>query len=63
MPEPLAERERLRLLAHQLRCARGLSFRQVQAVMREEYGARRSLGQIYADLTRFACERCEGGPP
>ena len=58
MPTPLAERERARTLAHQLICGRKLSYRAAQAALRDEFGIRRSLGQVYADLTRFECDRC-----
>lgn len=58
MPLPQAERDRLRLAAHQLICGRKLSYRQAQAAMREEYGARRSLGQLWDDLHEHECEVC-----
>ena len=59
MPTPLAEREQqARTLAHQLHCGQGLSFRAVQAALRGQHGIRRSLGQVYNDLTRFECPRC-----
>lgn len=58
MPLPQAERDRLRVLVHNLVCRDKLSIRQAQRVMREEYGVRRSLGQLHADLHRFECPRC-----
>ena len=55
----LAEREHNRAvnLAHILRCRDHLSFRQVRAAL-EQYGIRRSLGQVVADVRDYECERC-----
>jgi hypothetical protein len=61
-PLPKAERNRLRWLAHRLRCEDGLSIRQVQATMRDSHGVRRSVGQIHNDLVRFECPSCAGQP-
>lgn len=54
--------ERLRVLAHRLRCAEHLTYRAVQAAMLERFGERRSLGQIYADLHEFECPYCSTEP-
>ena len=59
---PIEVRQRLRDLAHQLRCGEHLSFRQVQAAMLSRFGERRSLGQLHLDLTRFECPRCSTAP-
>lgn len=58
MPLPPAERTRLRWLAHNPVHRGGLSIRQAQRQMREVHGARRSIGQIHADLTAFECPDC-----
>jgi hypothetical protein len=58
MPLPQEERDRLRAIAHALRCRDGLSIREIQRTMRDSYGVRRSTGQIHADLRRFACTLC-----
>lgn len=57
--EPLteAEHDRIRGLAHSLR-HRGMSYRQVQRALFDQHGIRRSIGSVYADLTRFECDRC-----
>jgi hypothetical protein len=54
--------ERLRGLAHRLRCAEHLSYRQVQAAMLERFGERRSLGQVWADVHEFECRHCAATP-
>jgi hypothetical protein len=59
---PPAERERLRGLEHHLRCAEGLSIRQVQRAMLSRFGERRSTGQIHRDLQQFECPRCSTAP-
>jgi len=58
MPLPPEELARVRSLAHKLRCAGDLSIRGVQKAMLEEHGVRRSVGQVWNDLTRYECERC-----
>jgi hypothetical protein len=58
MPLPQAERDRARALAHRLVCRDGLSIREAQRCMREDYGVRRSLGIIHADLAGYQCARC-----
>ncbi len=63
MPLPRAERNRLRWLAHNLVHRDGLSIWQAQRVMRESHGARRSLGQIHADLHNFECPHCPPDEP
>jgi len=60
---PDAERQRLRAIEHSLHCHGGLSIRQTQAAMLSQYGERRSVGQIHADLTRFQCPYCAPKPP
>ncbi len=62
MPLPKAERNRLRWLAHNLVHRGGLSSRAAQKVMRETYGARRSLGQICNDLRDYECDHCRDRP-
>jgi len=55
----LAEREHTRAvnLAHIMRCRDGLSYRKTRTAL-ESYGIRRSLGQVFADVRDFECERC-----
>lgn len=58
LPRPRAELNRLRTLAHNLHCRDKLSYRQVQRVMHEQYGIRRSLGRIYKDVSDYECPWC-----
>ena len=62
LPRPLAERNRLRVLAHDLRCRRGLSYRAAQAAMLAQ-GIRRSRGQIFKDVKGWECPYCAPRPP
>lgn len=62
MPTPAAERNRARWLAHNLVHRDHLSVRAAQRVMREQYGVRRSVGQIWNDLHRFECPVCADRP-
>jgi hypothetical protein len=57
--------ERLRGLAHHLRCVEGLSYRQAQQAMLQRFGERRSLGQVWTDVHEFECAHCipEAAPP
>lgn len=57
LPRPLAERQRLRALAHDMRCRRGLSYRKIQAAMLAQ-GIRRSRGQIFKDVKGWRCPYC-----
>jgi hypothetical protein len=64
--DPVPERsQRLRDLAHHLRCGSHLSYKQVQAVMLERFGERRSIGRIWRDVHEFECPYCvpELAPP
>jgi hypothetical protein len=45
-------------LAHAARCRDGQSFRQAQRALAEA-GIRRSLGQIYHDVTHYGCRWCD----
>ena len=60
LPLPTAQLNRARALAHNLVCRDGLSIRQAQLAMREQYALRRSVGTIARDLREFECTRCEG---
>jgi hypothetical protein len=62
---PPAQVERLRGLAHHLRCVEHLSYRQAQQAMLERFGERRSLGQVWTDVHEFECPSCmpELAPP
>jgi hypothetical protein len=62
MPLPLPERMRLRALAHDMRCRRGLSYRAAQAAMLAQ-GIRRSRGQIFKDVKGWECPYCAPKPP
>lgn len=62
LPRPGAEVERLRLLAHQFYCGRGLSYRDVQAVMLDQNGVRRSIGILHRDVAEFDCGGAYGRP-
>lgn len=62
LPRPLAERKRLRALAHDMRCRQHLSFRAVQAAMLAQ-GIRRSRGQIFKDVKGWRCPYCLPKPP
>jgi hypothetical protein len=55
---PAATVERVRGLEHALRCGQGLSYREVQRVLLERYGERRSLGVIFKDIRRYECGHC-----
>jgi hypothetical protein len=50
--------ERLRGLAHHLRCVEGLTYKQAQQAMLDRFGERRSVGQIWADVHEFECPHC-----
>jgi hypothetical protein len=63
MPLPQAEKNRIRALAHQLRCGRKLTYSQVQRTLLAEYGIRRSRGELGRDLLQFECPRCAPPPP
>jgi hypothetical protein len=54
------EHDRALTLAHILRCCDGLSYRQVRAAL-EQYGIRRSLGQVFADVRDYECDHCAPG--
>jgi hypothetical protein len=53
-----AERDRARVLVHTFVCRDGLSVRQVQKRLLDDYGLRRSVGTIARDLKLFTCQRC-----
>lgn len=55
---PKAELNRVRWLEHDLVHRDGYSIRQCQAILLQNYGLRRSLGSIHADLQRFECNYC-----
>jgi hypothetical protein len=57
--------ERLRGLAHHLRCVEHLTYKQAQQAMLERFGERRSVGQIWTDVHEFECAHCipEVAPP
>ena len=55
--------DRARGLEHALRCGRKLTFREVQRVLLEQYGERRSLGVIHKDIKRYTCRHCTPQPP
>jgi hypothetical protein len=56
LPEP--ERNRAIIIAHRLRCREHMSYRRVQRSL-ESFGIRRSLGQVYHDVTAYACRICD----
>jgi hypothetical protein len=58
---PLTHRERntARWAAHKLVHRDGMSVRQAQRVMAEQYGIRRAVGTIMRDLQNFECPLCE----
>jgi hypothetical protein len=58
LPLPKAERNRLRWAAHDLICSRRMTYKAAQAAMMDEYGARRSIGQIWNDVHYFECPKC-----
>ena len=60
LPRPRAEVVRLRWLAHQLVCVRGLTIRAAQDALLAEHGIRRSRGAIHKDVQRFECPQCAG---
>jgi hypothetical protein len=62
---PPQVQERLRGLAHHLRCVEHLSYREVQRQMLDRFGERRSLGQVWTDVHEFECPSCipEVAPP
>jgi hypothetical protein len=60
VPLTYAERNRARWLAHNLVHRDGLSVRQAQRTMIENYGVRRSLGTIARDLRLWECPACAG---
>jgi len=69
MPIPLAERKPARWLVHNLVHRDHLSIRAAQAVMHDQYGVRRSVGQLWKDLTlrvpvlpRARARACPGWP-
>jgi len=57
-PRPRSELNRLRWLAHELVCERGLTIRAAQRAMLDEHGVRRSVGAICQDVRRFECPAC-----
>jgi hypothetical protein len=59
LPEPL--RWRAASLAHQLHCRDGLTIRATQQALAAR-GLRHSVGMIHRDLTRYACDACDGPP-
>lgn len=59
---PDEERQRLAGIAHHLRCARHLSYKQAQRVMMEHYGERRSIGAIHRDVHDYECSYCSAEP-
>jgi hypothetical protein len=57
--DPVPEHsQRLRDLAHHLRCVERLSYPKVQAAMLERYGERRSIGRIWRDVHEYECGHC-----
>jgi hypothetical protein len=53
-----AERDRARVVIHTFVCRDGLSVRQVQKRLLDDYGIRRAVGTIARDLKAFSCQRC-----
>jgi hypothetical protein len=62
LPRPAAERDRLRGLIHDLHCRRGLSIRATQSALLDQYGIRRSCGQVHKYLAWWECSRCAPQP-
>ncbi len=56
------ERGRMINLAHALHCRDGLSIRQTRAAL-EQYGIRRSRGQVHNYIRNFECPRCAEPEP
>jgi hypothetical protein len=55
---PERERNRAIMITHRLRCRERMSYRRVQRSL-ESFGIRRSLGQVYHDVTAYACRICD----
>jgi hypothetical protein len=61
LPEP--ERAEAIRLTHLYRCAMGLQYREIVAILATEHQIRRSIGTVYSDCREFTCEACRDDVP
>jgi hypothetical protein len=63
LPHTSAEHRRLVALSHSLRCVEHLTYPQMQQVLLERFGVKRSLGAVWKDVNVYKCPVCVPKPP
>jgi hypothetical protein len=59
---PPDQRKQAILVAHRLVHGQNRSIKAAQLALAEDFGIRRSRGQIWNDLHNFECRECRDGP-